>query len=265
MFKNKTDQIEGMFRIIERRDARGLMHWANELERRKIPAVISVGEYMIDTNHSLIRDLANRGFEIAGMYQEGPFWNESHGFQYEQMSLIKDKLELAISKPMRVFESKYSAYTEDTLKIADKLGTEYIFGRGVAGAKAVVYKPEEYNVKILSVSNVPSKKMGTGSLCDASLWSRGATPDDFTEILFGLKADRIILVAHTNLSGVKSRWWNVYQGFFDANIVTWKSVDEFAVNPIVLPNAQIPINTELKYATPKPNIPLEQEPDYPFE
>lgn len=265
MLKNRVVQIDGMFRIIERRNAKGLMHWADELERRGIPAVISVSEYTIDNNYSLIRDLSDRGFEIGGAYVESPFWDKSYRFQYQEMSRIKDKLESAINKPMRILNSKYSAYNEDTLRVADNIEAEYIFARGTAGAKAVVYKPEEYNAKILSVSNVPLKDMGTGSLCDESLWCRGATPDDFTEILFGLKEDRIILVAQTHLSGVKLHWWNVYQDFLDANIVTWKSLGAFTANPIVLPNAQIPINTEVNYIAPKPKIPLEQEPDYPFE
>jgi len=75
-----------------------------------------------------------------------------------------------------------------------------------------------------------------------------------------LKEDKIILVSHTHLGGAKLRWWNVYQDFLNANIVTWQSLDKFAANPIALPNAQIPLNTEVKYRMPKPNIPLEQEP-----
>jgi hypothetical protein len=111
---------------------------------------------------------------------------------------------------------------------------------------------------------VPSKELGTGSLCDQSLWSRGVTPDGFKEILFNVKEDRIVLVAQTHLSGIKLHWWNTYQHFLDADIVAWKSLDEFASNPLVLPNAQIPMNTEVQYETPQPKIPLEEEPDYPF-
>lgn len=42
-------------------------------------------------------------------------------------------------------------------------------------------------------------------------------------------------------------------------------LDEFASEPVILPNALIPVNTEMKYETPQPKITLEQEPDYPFE
>ena len=147
-------------------------------------------------------------------------------------------------------------YDEVTLRVADKLGVEYILARGTAGAKAVVYKAKEYNTKILSISNVPSEEMGPGSLCDESLWYRGVTPNGFREILFSLKEERIIWVAQTHLSGVKLHWWNVYQDFLNTNTVTWKSLDEFSVNPTAMPNGQIPVNTEVKYVTPQPKIPF---------
>ena len=265
MSENKGTQIEGMFLIIDRRHVRGLKHWGDELERRGIPAVIQIEDYMIDENGGVIKNLSDRGFEIGGGYNERPFWNEPYSFQYEEMSRIKDKVQTCINKPMHIFGSKYFAYDEVTLKVADELGVEYVFARGAAGAKAVVYKPEEYNARIISVSNVPSKEMGTGSLCDHSLWCRGVTPDGFGEVLFNLKEDRIILVAQTHLSGVKLHWWNAYQDFLDTNIVNWKSLDEFVTEPVMLPITQIPVNSELKYATPQPRIPLEQEPDYPFD
>lgn len=265
MYSANGSQIEGMFLIIDRRNIKGLKHWGDELERRKIPAVILLDEYMIDNYADVIQSLPDRGFEIGGGYNERPLWNESYEFQYEAMSRVRNKVQSYIKQPMHIFNSKYFAYDEVTLQVADELGVNYILARGTAGARAVVYKPEEYNAKIISVSNVPSKEMGTGSLCDESLWSRGTTPEDFREYLFNLKEDRIILVAQTHLSGVKVRWWNVYQAFFDANIVSWKSLEEFASDSIVSPNARIPVNIEVQYITPQPKIPLEDEPDYPFE
>ena len=260
MLRNKPIQIEGMFILIESGNVEGLKHCGDELEKRGIPAVIIINEEMIDKNCNVVKNLAARGFEIAGTYDKEPFWSKPYDFQYEKVSQIKDRVQSCIDEPMRVFASKYFAYDETTLKVADKLGIEYVLARGTAGAKAVIYKADEYNVRIISVSNVPSKEIGTGSLCDFSLWSRGETPDGFRKILFSLKEDKIILVSHTHLGGAKLRWWNVYQDFLNENIVTWQSLDKFAANPIALPNAQIPLNTEVKYRMPKPNIPLEQEP-----
>jgi hypothetical protein len=258
-------QIEGLFLIIDHANVKGLRHWVDEFERRGMPAVIQTNEYMVTEQGDMIRGLTDKGFEICGSYNEQPFWDKPYDFQHEVMSRIKDTVETCIGKPMRIFGSKYSAYDEVTLKVADELGVQYVFARGAAGARAVVYKPKEYTVTIVSVSNVPSKQLGTGSLCDQSLWSRGASPDDFKEILFNLEEDRVVLVAQTHLSGVKLYWWNVYQEFLDADIVAWKSLDEFVINPTVLPNEHIPVNTVVQYETPQPRIPLEKETDYPSE
>jgi hypothetical protein len=261
--KNEVVQMEGMFLIIDHGNTKGLKHWTDEFERRGMPAVIQTNEYMVTEHGGMIKTLSAKGFEICGAYNERPFWNEPYRFQHEVMSRIRDKVETCTGKLMRIFGSKYSAYDETTLRVADELGIPYVFARGAVGARAVVFKPEEYHVTIVSVSNVPSKQLGTGSLCDQSLWSRGGVPDDLREILFNLKEDRIVLVAQTHLSGVKLNWWNAYQSFLNAGRITWKSLDEFASNPVLLPNAKIPMNTEVQYTIPQPKIPLDQEPDCP--
>ncbi len=262
---NNSSLIEGLFLIIERSSEKGLRHWAEELYRRSIPAVIQIDGEAIEKESEIIKSLSTKGFEIGGGYNEKPLWEESYIFQFEQIRKIKERFESITRKPMRVFHSKYFAYDENTLRASEKLGIEYILARGTYGAKAVVYKPEGFNVKILSVSNVPSEEMGTGSLCDESLWCRGVTPEGFKDILLNLKESKIILVAQTHLSGVKLHWWNVYQEFFNTMRINWKSIDEFTKNPIIMPNKNIPLNREVKYMTPQPRIPLDKEPDYPFE
>jgi len=177
---------------------------------------------------------------------------------------MKDEVQLYTNRPMRVVSSKFFAYDAVTLQVADALGVDHVLARGTMGIKAVVYKPEEYKASIVSVSSVPSKRMGTGSLCDESLWCRGVAPDEFKEILFALTEERIVLVAQTHLSGVKLHWWNVYQDFLDAGMVSWMSLNEFSADHVVMPNAKIPVNTEVRYVTPQPKIPLEDEEDYPF-
>jgi peptidoglycan/xylan/chitin deacetylase (PgdA/CDA1 family) len=265
MLPNKDRRIEGMFLIVDRGNTRGLNHWADELERRGIPALIQIDEYTLQNHLDIIRNLSERGFETGCVWNERPFWNEPYAFQYETMKRMKDRVESSIGKPMRAFSSKFFAYDAVTLQVADELGVEYILARGTAGAKGLVYKPEEYKTKIVSVSTVPFKEMGVGSLADESLRWRGVTPDEFREILFGLTEEKIILVAQSHLSGVKLHWWNAYQNFLNADIVTWKSLDEFSSHPVVLPSMRIPINTEIKYLKSEPKIPMEQEIDYPFE
>lgn len=161
---NKQPQIQGMLLILDRRNRRGLKHWGDEVEKRGIPAVIQVDDFMIDENGELIRELANKGFEICGANNERPFWNEPYDSQHAEISRIKDKLQKCIDRTMRLFSSKYFAYNEFTLQITDKLDIEYIFARGVTGASSFTYKAEEYNTKILSVSNILSPEIDSGSL-----------------------------------------------------------------------------------------------------
>lgn len=266
MPEDNKKQTEGMLLITDRRNAGGLQHWLSELTVRNLPACVSVEKATADQAGNMVKDISARGFEVCGGYNDRPFWNEPYRFQHEEMRALKDSIESRTGKPMLVFGSKYFAYDENTLKAAESLGVKYIFARGPAGAKAVVYKPEEYDVRILAVSNVPASlpEMGTGSLCDHSLWCRGESPGSFKDILFSIKEDKIIIVAQTHLSGVKLHWWNAYRDLLDANIIHWNSLEDFACDPEVLPNSQIPINTEVKYTEPRPRIPLEKEPEYPF-
>jgi len=90
---------------------------------------------------------------------------EQYTYLKEAQGLVKE----VTGKDMRVFGSRYFAYDENTLKAADELGIEYILARGTKGVEAVIYAPEEYDVKVISVSNVEFEEMGKGSLCDYSL------------------------------------------------------------------------------------------------
>jgi len=230
-------------------------------------AVMQVQHNIIEEHCDVIKNLSDRGFEIAGLYAPEAFWDKNYTFQYEKMKEVKDKIEACTGRKMRAFGSRYFAYDETTLKVADELGIEYIFARGTTGARATIYKPIEYSVKIIAVSNVPSEKWGTGSLCDYSLWARGETPTSFEKIAINsLKSnDKVILVSHAYLSGTKLRWWNAYQNVLDKTKVQWLNIDEFATVDYEIVNKNIPINREVKYETPKPEIPLEEEAECPSE
>jgi peptidoglycan/xylan/chitin deacetylase (PgdA/CDA1 family) len=254
----------GLFRVL-RWDPKGSRHWAEELRNRAIPANFNADEKQLDKDSGLVREIGAMGFELGGSYDEAPFWEESYDSQYGKMARLKDKLEAVTGKPMRSFSSKYSAYNEHTLKIAHELGIKYIFARGTAGARAVVYKPKEFDLCIISTSDVEFGGAGGGTLADGSIWSRGGTPNDFKNILSGLKEDRITLVAQAQLSGVKLHWWNAYREFFDYARVGWKTMEEFCLLPTVAPNHEIPVNKEVQYMKPQPKIPLEEELDFPFE
>jgi hypothetical protein len=65
MSKKRVTQIEGVLLIIERGNIKGLQHWDDELERRSIPLVIQIEEYLIDKEGDAIKNLCDRGFEVV--------------------------------------------------------------------------------------------------------------------------------------------------------------------------------------------------------
>jgi len=176
------------------------------------------------------------------------------------MKDTKQVYEDCFGEDLKMFNSRYFGYDENTLKAAENLGIKYIFARGTTGERCTVYKPEEYNVKIISVSNISSPKFGTGSLCDYSYWARAGTPEDFEKKLFeSLKYDKICPVSHTYLGGMKKEWNDAYLKFFDSANVEWESLDEFTKEPdLILSFSEIPQNREVQYVQPKPVKSLEE-------
>jgi hypothetical protein len=105
--------------------------------------------------------------------------------------------------------------------------------------------------------------MGTGSLCDYSLWARGATHEDFAAVLdrvIDLRPSDMILVSHAYLGGAKLDWWQVYEQTLGRPEIDWRGFDEWvaATDVIALPFAEIPVNREVLYQVPQPAVPLEE-------
>jgi hypothetical protein len=143
------------------------------------------------------------------------------------------------------------------------LGIDYVLGRGTAGERAVVYAAQEYRARIISVSNVPFGEMGTGSLCDYSLWARGSTDADFETVIQTVLSRRpsdMILVSHAYLGGTKASWWRTYEAALDDRHMRWRKFDDWiaAVQQIELPFDRIPVNREVKYDAPKPAVSLDR-------
>ena len=169
----------GLIMLIEFEKIEGVRHWERELDRRGLTALIQAQFNVLNEYPKDFERLATKGYPIAGLYAEKPFWDVPYDEQYARMREAKEVVEHITHKPMRLFGSRYFAYDENTLRAADALGIEYVLGRGTAGALATIYAPSEYKAKIISVSNVPFAEMGTGSFCDYSLWARGSTEQGF--------------------------------------------------------------------------------------
>lgn len=262
IFKKPSEQIaskiNGFIMLIEFEKIEGILHWTKYLDEKGITALIQAQENVLNEYPDVFKELADKGYEISGIYAEEPFWDMPYARQYELMKEAKESVECITGKPMRVFTSRYFAYDENTIRAAETLGVQYILARGTAAEKAIVYKPKEYNVKIVSVSNVPFEEIGRGSLCDYSLWARGATPEDFGEVVnwcLDNKPSDMILVSHAYLGGTRLLWWQKYEEALASNKVVWQQdFDEWLNNLDILemPFNEIPQNREVQYTVSKP-------------
>ena len=258
----KPSTINGLLMLIEFEEIDGILHWERELDQRQLTAMVKVQDNMLEAYPTVFRRLADKGYEIAGGYDQAAFWDMSYEEQYQHLKVAQELVETVTGRPMRVFGSRYFAYDDNTLKAADELGIEYILARGTQDVNALIYAPEEYQVKIISVTNVDNGSMGRGSLCDYSLWARGSEPAEFAEILQDSLAKQpanMILVSHAYLGGTRQAWWEEYQKVLDGEQITWRNFSDWlaAQKPWELPNADIPINREVQYVEAQPAQPLE--------
>jgi hypothetical protein len=254
-YQNRT--TNGMIMLIEFEKIEGVLNWERELDSRGIGALVKVQDNVLEEYPDVFKRLANKGYEVAGGYDVAAFWDMPYEKQYQYMKEAQELIYNTTGREMRVFGSRYFAYDENTLKAADALGIEYILARGTQGVKAAVYAPEEYKVKIISVSNIVFEDMGSGSLCDYSLWARGADANDFQKVVnesLSEGAENLILVSHAYLGGTRQEWWNVYKNALSLNKVKWTSFDSWIskVKVSSMPNKDIPINKEVKYVAPTP-------------
>lgn len=259
----ESKKINTMLMLIEFERIEGILQWEKELDKRGFTALIKAQGNIPKENPEVFKRLAEKGHEIAGGYDGEPFWDMPYERQYELMKESKDSIESITGKAMRVFGSRYFAYDETTLKAAEALGIEYILGRGTKDVEAVIYQPEEYKVKVISVTNVDvGEPMGRGSLCDYSLWARGADAKEFGKIFdesIAKKPTNMVLVSHAYLGGTRLEWWNEYEKALSLEQISWNAFDDWIKNQeiITMANADIPLNKEVKYVQPKPAKPME--------
>jgi hypothetical protein len=264
----QAPNVNGLIMLIEFEGIDGVRHWERELDRRGLAALVQAQDNILRQWAGDFRRLASKGYVISGIHAETAFWDVPYEEQYRLMKQVKETVERLSGRSMRVFGSRYFAYDANTLKAADALGIEYVLGRGTVGERAVIYAPREYRTKVISVSNVPFKEMGSGSLCDYSLWARGSTDEDFASVVDRVIARRpsdMILVSHAYLGGTKVKWWRTYEAALARPEVAWRGFDEWvrATRLVALAYADIPVNREVKYAAPQPAVPLDQLEDLP--
>lgn len=265
-----TDPINGLIYLINtdaQAEIDGLLKWEVELRDRDLTAMIKASNLVLETYPEVFRRLAQEGHEIIGGYP-GICWDMPYDEQLAAMQAVKAQMESLTDKPMRVFACAYSSYDQNTMRAAEALGVPYVLARGTEDVRALIYRPTEYDVGLLEVSNVEFGELGKGSLCDISLYSRGATEADFAQVFAESLAkapDSMILVSHPHIGGTKVGYWRVYEDALASQSVVWRTFDDWLAQVTVVsrPYAGIPENRELEYLEPQPAVPLEQLADLP--
>jgi len=272
-----TKKVEGMMILIESKsEPIGLIEMVCQMNERNISGLLMVTPEFVNTNcEDVKKSLSYGNIEIVASNVGEPFWGISYEEQKERIIKMLDGIENCTGSRPRIISSRYMASDMNTIKVAEELGIPYVTARGTTETKATVYQPEGYNVKILSVSNIPLVSFEYGSLCDYSFYERAGTSQDMEDELmraivpltdkekarFG-EYERITPVSHTFIGGSLKQWNDMWIEFWSNPNIEWVSLDEFMENPDwIMPLWQIPINQNNPYTEEKirPLIPYDDE------
>ncbi len=249
--ETKTEITKGMMILIEYEDPeKGLVNFINELQKRNIPSALLATPEYVQNNCETIKKMTEYDMEIIGSNTGAPFWDMSYEKQYERISEIKEGIESCTGEPLKIVGSRFFASDENTVKVAEELGIPYVTARGTTGTKGTVYNPEDYDVKILSVSNIERVEFKYGSLCDYSYWTRGGEPEDMKKDLVDAvnRYNRVTPVSHTNIGGYLKAWMGMWKNFWDNSDIKWVSLNKFMSEAdYEMPFYKIPQNRNAPY------------------
>lgn len=256
---------QAMMLLIEFGKTDGLVNMVNDMKERNIHGILLINGDFIEDNAPVIKEILKTGvIEIATSYDPEPFWDMPYEKQYSIITDMIAKSEKYLGVTPRIISSRYMASDATTVQIADELGIEYITARGTTELATVVYKPTEYDVKIISVSNIDVPEFKYGSFCDYSFYERNGTPQDMErEYLRAITQEKFIGTSHTYIGGYKERWNDMWHKFWDEYEVDWVDLDTLGTVDKNMPMWQIPINKNAPYTPEKirPQIDYESEPD----
>jgi len=265
-YLNKPVEVpKGSMILIEYTNMVGLSNFVNEMEQRDVSGLLMVSPDFVVGNCEEIKEVLKHGVEIIPSYVAEPFWDMSYERQKELILNMTETVEACTGEPVRMISSRYMASDLTTVEVAEELGIPYITARGTTDTKATVYQPEGYNVKILSVSNIPLVTFKYGSLCDYSFFERSGSADDMLGELnraleplsekekarYGEVA-RITPVSHTRIGGYLKPWMDMWIEFWDNSEVEWVDMDGLMAEvDWTMPLWQIPLNKNSPYTSDK--------------
>jgi hypothetical protein len=263
----RQGKVKSMMILIEFKDTEGLGNFVNEMKKRDIHGLLMVTPEFVQDNCADIKEVIKHNVEIVASNVEEPFWDMPYEDQKERIIEMKEGIESCTDVPVRIISSRYMASDATTLKVADELGIPYITARGTTDTKATVYEIEDYDTKILSVSNIPIVTFKYGSLCDYSFFERAGMPEDMRAELdrayiplsdkekerYG-PYHKVTPVSHTWIGGKLEPWQDMWINFWDENKdkIEWVTLDELMNEADwTLPLWQLPINKNAPYTPEK--------------
>ncbi|HOV34929.1 MAG TPA: polysaccharide deacetylase family protein, partial [Candidatus Dojkabacteria bacterium] len=263
--EEETPTPKAMMLLIEFQNTDGLVNMINDMKKRNIKGLLMVNGNFIEKHAEVLKEILKTGVvELAPSYDFEPFWGMPYDEQYEIISNMIENAQTYLGVTPRVISSRYMASDENTVKVAEALGIEYITARGTTELATTIYKPEEYNVKIISVSNIDVPEFKYGSFCDYSFYERNGSPEDMeSQYKRAILNEKFMAVSHTYIGGLKERWNNMWHRFWDNYEVDWVDLDTLGSVDKVMPMWQIPVNKNAPYTPEKirPAIPYEEEPN----
>ncbi len=239
---------KGIVVLIEYQDTVGLTNLVNELYKNDVHSLLHAGPDFVEDNCETIKTLTNYNVSLVGGCGD-ELWDKSYEEQKEVMTETKERIEACTGRPLEFITSRYWAWDENTVKIAEELGIDNIFARGMVENGAAVFQPEDYNVKILAISNIKSVPFKYGSMCDYSYWIRNGEPADMlAEIDDAItNNNKISPVSHTNIGGLKKDWFTMWQEMLSDRRIDWVSWQEFSQIDYQMPLSRIPQNKNVPY------------------
>ena len=258
-----TPTPQAMMLLIEFQNTDGLVNMVNDMKERDVKGLLMVSGSFIQKHAEVLKEVLKTGVvELAPSYDPEPFWGMSYEKQYEIISEMIKNAQTYLGVTPRVISSRYMASDENTVKVAQALGIEYITARGTTELATTVYKPEEYDVKIISVSNIDVPEFKYGSFCDYSFYERNGSPEDMeTQYKRAIQNEKFMAVSHTYIGGYKERWNDMWHRFWENYEVDWVDLDTLGSVDREMPMWQIPVNKNAPYTPEKirPAIPYEEE------
>lgn len=258
-----TPTPQAMMLLIEFQNTDGLVNMVNDMKERDVKGLLMVSGSFIQKHAEVLKEVLKTGVvELAPSYDPEPFWGMSYDKQYEIISQMIENAQTYLGVTPRVISSRYMASDENTVKVAQALGIEYITARGTTDLATTVYKPEEYDVKIISVSNIDVPEFKYGSFCDYSFYERNGSPEDMeTQYKRAIQNEKFMAVSHTYIGGYKERWNDMWHRFWENYEVDWVDLDTLGSVDREMPMWQIPVNKNAPYTPEKirPAIPYEEE------